>query len=616
MIAGIMTLTPGHAAVAKIMPLGDSITRGTNDVNFPNGDIPGGYRKNLQSRLTAGGFSYDFVGSRSDNAAAGMDPQHNGINGIRTDQALASLSTWFAVQPDTVLMMLGTNDILQGVPIATAANNLNMLIDQITAGYPQRRLYVSTLLPISGKDWNGQTAATLNNNANTYNTQVRSLVQQARTNGRNVTLVDMNTQLVYNNSNPALNVFQPGDGIHPGQAGYDQIGSLWFNAITASGSLLDPPATIVPAAPASLAATLISPSRVDLTWSDVSDNETGFKVHFRIGAQGTWEQIATVAANATGYSATNLASGVGTFYFAVSAVNATGDSAWSNIATPLSANLALNRTAAASSVFSSSYSAANANNGNSNLIWSAASNDTSATWSVDLAAAYLIQQVEVVTRQDIDQPITRRNFEVRGSNDAAFTSYSVLGSQGGTPLVHASTLTLVVSNPGTFRYLRVAKTDGGYFTLAEVKVFGVAAGSPSPYATWESGYPAFLALPAASRAPAADPNNDGISNLVSYALGLDPLALDASVFLPSLTADAGSLSNLVFRFRRNKLANDISIKVLSSDDLAAGGWTVESQSSATVTELGGNVEQVSLVVPVAPGSAYRFIRLEVTKTSP
>lgn len=598
------------------MPLGDSITRGTNDVNYPNGDIPGGYRKNLQSRLSTGGFSFDFVGSKSDNAATGMDPHHNGTNGIRTDQVLANLSTWMTVQPDTVLMLLGTNDILQGVPVATAANNLNTLIDRITAGFPQRRLYVSTILPISGKDWNGQSAATLNTNANAYNTQLRSLVQQARNSGRNVTLVDLNAQLVYTNANPANNVFQPGDGVHPGQAGYDQIGSLWFNAITVTGSLLDPPSGTVPSAPGSLTATVVSGSRIDLAWADLSDNETGFKIHRRTGEQGVWEFIGTAGANTTGYAATGLATAGNTYYFAVSATNAAGDSAWSNIAPPLSDNLALNRTASASSIYSSAYSAANANNGSASLIWSAASADTAATWSVDLSATYRIERVEVLTRQDIDQSITRRNFEIRGSNDPSFGVYSVLASQGATPLAHASTFSAIVSNPTGYRYLRVAKTDGGYFTLAEVKVFGTATGSPAPYDSWSASFPPFLALPAADRALSADPNKDGVSNLVAYALGLDPLSNNAAALLPNLALDPGNSSNGIFRFRHNKLATDVAIKVLVSPDLSPGSWTVQSQAAASVTDLGGNVEQISVVIPILSGNACGFVRLEVTQTSP
>ena len=595
------------------MPLGDSITRGTNDINYPNGDIPGGYRRNLGVLLSNGGFAYDFVGSKNDNAAAGMDPDHNGTNGIRTDQVLANLSTWMAVQPDTVLMMLGTNDILQGVPVATAASNLSSLINQITSGFPKRRLYVSTVLPISGKDWNGQTAAQLNANANSYNVQVRNLVQQYRNSGRNVTLVDMNATLVYTNSNPANNVFQPGDGVHPGQAGYNQMGGIWYNSITAGGSLLDPPSGI-PTAPNSLTASAVSASQVNLTWNDAASNETGFKVYQQTGSQSAWVQIATLTANTTSLAVSGLATGSTNYYFAVSASNAAGESALSNTASVLASNRALNKPASSSSNYAAAYDADNANDGAQNNIWSSTNSDTSASWSVDLSSAYQIQEVQVVTRQDVDQSVTRRNFEIRGSNDPSFGTYSVLASQGSTPLAHASTLIAPVSNSTGFRYLRVAKTDGGYFTLAEVKVFGATATTPpAPYDSWASNYPAFQALPPADRLPSSDPNRDGISNLLAYGMGADPLANTAAALLPQATPAAGATPGMVFKYRRNKLATDLEQQVFVSSDLSH--WTLQSQSAATVTPVVGNnnAELIAVTIPLAPGSNHVFARLNVIR---
>jgi acyl-CoA thioesterase I len=221
---------PGQAE--KIMPLGDSITRGSNDINYPNGDIPGGYRKNLGNRLATANVNYDFVGGRTDNSAPGMDPDHFGVNGIRTDEVLADINSYLAFQPDKVLMMLGTNDVLQGVSIETAVENLESLIVQLTENAPGRRVYVATLPAITGKNWNGQTAAALNENAQQYNVQVRAAVQQHASAGRHVTLVDFANKIVYTDpNNPANNFYKPGDGVHPGQEGYDQMGNIWFDAI-------------------------------------------------------------------------------------------------------------------------------------------------------------------------------------------------------------------------------------------------------------------------------------------------------------------------------------------------------------------------------------------------
>ncbi|MCU0748260.1 MAG: Ig-like domain-containing protein, partial [Akkermansiaceae bacterium] len=221
------------------MPLGDSITRGSNRINYPNGAIPGGYRRELGARLAIAGIAHDFVGSRSDNAAAGMDPHHNGLDGIRTDQVLANINTWLAVNPNVVLMHLGTNDMLQHVPVGTAIGNLNTLILRITQNAPQRNLCVSTIIPID-ETRDGKNAAEWGAIVSTYNSQLKSLVQSHISQGRNVSLIDMHSSLVYTNPNSSSNFFQVGDRTHPGQAGYNQMGTVWSKAFI-SGAPNPPP---------------------------------------------------------------------------------------------------------------------------------------------------------------------------------------------------------------------------------------------------------------------------------------------------------------------------------------------------------------------------------------
>jgi lysophospholipase L1-like esterase len=261
------------------MPLGDSITRGSNSANAPNGDIPGGYRKELASRLTASGTAFDFVGARSDNASGGLDPHHGGIESLRTSDALASISAWLALKPDIVLLHLGTNDILQNVPVATASNRLDLLIGRITSDAPERRLYLATLIPIT-QDWNGRSAAVLNAAVTEFNVQVRNLVQKHAALGRKVILVDMNASI-----NLAANFYQPGDGIRPGQAGYDQMGTIWYNAISVVRHL-----TVESSVPSAAAVTVSPADRQEL-----SSGTTPFA---RIYQDAT--QVTVTAPNAVG----------------------------------------------------------------------------------------------------------------------------------------------------------------------------------------------------------------------------------------------------------------------------------------------------------------------------
>jgi len=80
---------------------------------------------------------------------------------------------------------------------------------------------------------------------------------------------------------------------------------------------------IVPTAPGGLTATAESQTQVDLSWTDNSTDETGFKI-FRNGAEVT--PSPKVGANVTAFSDTGLACGT-TYTYTVKAVNADGDSA-------------------------------------------------------------------------------------------------------------------------------------------------------------------------------------------------------------------------------------------------------------------------------------------------
>lgn len=85
----------------------------------------------------------------------------------------------------------------------------------------------------------------------------------------------------------------------------------------------------VPAAPGGLTATRSSNSRIDLSWSDNSINETGFKIDRKLGSGGTYAEIATVAANVTSFPNTGLPDGT-VYYYRVRAYNVSGNSGYSN----------------------------------------------------------------------------------------------------------------------------------------------------------------------------------------------------------------------------------------------------------------------------------------------
>ncbi len=88
------------------------------------------------------------------------------------------------------------------------------------------------------------------------------------------------------------------------------------------------PPGIPPVAPSGLNATAASCNRIDLTWTDNSDNEDGFKIE-RKELGGTYTEIKTLSTNITSYSDTGLNPDT-TYYYRVRAYNSYGYSDYSN----------------------------------------------------------------------------------------------------------------------------------------------------------------------------------------------------------------------------------------------------------------------------------------------
>ncbi len=100
-----------------------------------------------------------------------------------------------------------------------------------------------------------------------------------------------------------------------------------FNALSAGGPPPEPPA-----APTNLVATAPPDTcdQINLTWTDNSDNEDGFKIE-RSENGVDFTQIDTVGENVTTYSDTGLAEDT-QYWYRVRAFNAGGDSAYSDVA--------------------------------------------------------------------------------------------------------------------------------------------------------------------------------------------------------------------------------------------------------------------------------------------
>jgi lysophospholipase L1-like esterase len=201
----------------RIMPLGDSITEGTQ--------VPGGYRIGLWQRLAAGRYTNDFVGSQFNGPGSLWDHDHEGHPGWRIDQIDANITGWLRTyNPRSVLLHIGTNDVLQNYNLPGAPGRLSALIDHITAAAPAADVFVAQLIPIG---WASGDAA-----VRTFNNALPGIVQSKVNSGKHVHLVNLHS---------ALTAADLTDGVHPTAGGYDKMAAVWYGALrSVPGSIGNP----------------------------------------------------------------------------------------------------------------------------------------------------------------------------------------------------------------------------------------------------------------------------------------------------------------------------------------------------------------------------------------
>jgi lysophospholipase L1-like esterase/predicted esterase len=201
----------------KIMPLGDSLTYGTGAT------AQGGYRQPLWNLFQAGPMSnVDFVGSQTDPAAGSFDRDHEGHPGYRIDEIDGGIVGWLSSgQPDTILLMIGTNDMIQDYDVANAPTRLSALITK-TWQNSGAHIYVASIPPMTDAERQARALA--------YNATIAGIVSQKAAEGINASYVD-----VYS----VVSTGDLPDGVHPNASGYSDIAQAWY------GAVIPEPATIV-----------------------------------------------------------------------------------------------------------------------------------------------------------------------------------------------------------------------------------------------------------------------------------------------------------------------------------------------------------------------------------
>jgi hypothetical protein len=96
----------------------------------------------------------------------------------------------------------------------------------------------------------------------------------------------------------------------------------------------------VPAVPTNVTATATAFNKINLTWKDNSNNETGFEVYRSTSSSGTYNIVSTTVANATTFTDSTLSPSA-TYYYKVQAINKFGNSGLSQPPVPFATTFAL-----------------------------------------------------------------------------------------------------------------------------------------------------------------------------------------------------------------------------------------------------------------------------------
>jgi lysophospholipase L1-like esterase len=209
------------AGVTRIMPLGDSITRG-----WYGSAYDWGYRKPLYDLLTNNDYSFDFVGWKSDGSF--QDPSHQGrdgwhanelLNGRTSAPAEGKLADWLVTdQPDVILLHIGTNDIYHG---DQDVNEVNAILDEIDEYEINNNKHITVVLAliINWKTYNSATTV--------FNNQVNAMALGRIATGDDIIIVDMESALSYPSD--------MADTLHPNDSGYTKMAQVWYDALSQCG---------------------------------------------------------------------------------------------------------------------------------------------------------------------------------------------------------------------------------------------------------------------------------------------------------------------------------------------------------------------------------------------
>jgi hypothetical protein len=209
------------ASPCKILPFGDSITRGVKSSD------DAGYRSQLFKLIVAAKQKITFTGSLTNGptqvSGQPFPRMHEGHPGWTIDPGYNPISSSYGGisslvpspaldgHPNIILLHIGTNDLFAR-DTAGMATRLEALLDKIAQNAPDALVVLAQITP----------GSTPNAARDAYNAKIPGIVLTHAAKGQHIIGVDMSRLPLTDLSS---------DGTHPNDQGYAYMAGIWYAAI-------------------------------------------------------------------------------------------------------------------------------------------------------------------------------------------------------------------------------------------------------------------------------------------------------------------------------------------------------------------------------------------------
>ena len=216
----LMSLSLFATDPVRIMPLGDSITDGTDAAHTTAAEKIA-YRGSLWTKLSSGGYSVDFVGSQASGSDyhstdPTFDIEHEGYTSETADKIASEVHGYLSTNhADIVLLHIGTNDL---TPDGDNTDQTVTYVEQILINidiYSTDTKVILALI-IDRKSSDPETIS--------FNAKLKTMAQTRIDNGDDIIIVDME-------HDAGIGAADMYDELHPNDTGYAKMADLWYSAL-------------------------------------------------------------------------------------------------------------------------------------------------------------------------------------------------------------------------------------------------------------------------------------------------------------------------------------------------------------------------------------------------